>query len=152
MFLKYTFNKCAYPTAASRTTVTGTFSFFKASAICRLNTGKNTVWFSERVLQEVARTQFTGSGRSPGWVRLRLGHINGEAFLLCRCLFQHSEDDSGVRVSQDFLRRRRQARGSKWHAKLCVKSWFYPPKTTSEPTEEADQSPITSNIILKIRD
>lgn len=28
----------AYPTAASRTTVTGTFSFFKASAICRLST------------------------------------------------------------------------------------------------------------------
>lgn len=27
-----------YPTAASRTTVTGTFSFFKASAICRLGT------------------------------------------------------------------------------------------------------------------
>lgn len=26
-----------HPTAASRTTVTGTFSFLRASAICRLN-------------------------------------------------------------------------------------------------------------------
>lgn len=37
-FIAICFNKCAYPTAASRTTVTGTFSFFKASAICRLKT------------------------------------------------------------------------------------------------------------------
>lgn len=35
-------NKYIYPTAASRTTVTGTFSFLRASAICRLNKEKNT--------------------------------------------------------------------------------------------------------------
>lgn len=126
-FIAMCFNKCAYPTAASRTTVTGTFSFFKASAICRLKTceggkKKKKVWFSERAaFREAARTPFTGSGGSPGWVRLRLGHINGEAFLLCRRFFQHPEDDSGVRVSQDFLRGA-QVKGSKRRAKLlsCV--------------------------------
>lgn len=125
-FIEIFLNKCAYPTAASRTTVTGTFSFFKASAICRLKTWekkkKKKVWFSERAaFREAARTPFTGSSSSPGWVRLRLGHINGEAFLLCRRLFQHPEDDSGVRVSQDFLRGA-QAKGSKRRAKLLCAS------------------------------
>lgn len=98
-----------YPTAASRTTVTGTLSFLRASAICRLNTQstnkKRMKWMSVRPLG-VERGHFTDSVHSPGWVRLRFSHIDREAFLLSCSLFQHPQDDSGVRVSQDFLSER----------------------------------------------
>lgn len=81
---------------------------------CHLSPGhkENMVCFSKIVFQEDARTQFTSSGRSPGWVRLWLSYINGEAFLFCRRLLQHPEDDSGVGVSQDFLRRTQRREGS----------------------------------------
>lgn len=98
-----------YPTAASRTTVTGTLSFLRASAICRLNTEsmnkKRMNWMSVRPLG-VERGHFTDSIHSPSWVRLRFSHIDREAFLLSCSLFQHPQDDSGVRVSQDFLSER----------------------------------------------
>lgn len=95
-----------YPTAASRTTVTGTLSFLRASAICRLNAEKIQWVFVP--LQNKSRPRFTDSVNSPGWVRLRFGHIDREAFLLSCSFFQHPEDDSGVRVSQDFLKHTRE--------------------------------------------
>lgn len=51
------------------------------------------------------RTQFFSSVPSPGWVWLRLCHVDREAFLLRCSFFQHPEDNSGVRVGQDFLQR-----------------------------------------------
>lgn len=63
---------------------------------------KRMNWMSVRPLG-VERGHFTDSIHSPSWVRLRFSHIDREAFLLSCSLFQHPQDDSGVRVSQDFL-------------------------------------------------
>lgn len=49
------------------------------------------------------RTQFISSVHSPGWVWLRLCHVDREPFFLRCSFFQHPEDNSGVRVGQDFL-------------------------------------------------
>lgn len=80
-------------------TVTGTLSSLRASAICLLDNDT----LIRGVIPSRIKCNLLTPVYSPSCVRLRLGDINREALILTGRLFQHPEDDSGVRVSQDYL-------------------------------------------------
>lgn len=100
-----------YPTAASRTTVTGTLSLLSASAICFLERTDN-MSHELCVCVCVLRVQFPHQlvcfGNvcvvSPGCVWLGLCDEDCEAFLLGCSFLQHPQYYSGGGMGQDFLR------------------------------------------------
>lgn len=94
------YSRIPYPTAASSTTVTGTFSFFRASAICSLQKMRKTQSFCGLLEENCSHS----AARSPSGIRLWFSHIDREALLLCCSFLQHPQHHSGVWMSQDFLK------------------------------------------------